>query len=293
MATQAADPAPTTDGSPKAKVFVGNLSFRTRSTGLKETFSEVGNVTNARVVTKGRKSMGYGFVEFSNIEEAKAAVAKFHKYNLDDREINVEVSTSKNQSKPPVRPRTPKTKKEGTGSAPAAPAAASTPAGTTSAGTDAAKKKKTLRKRKGKKSPDGKTGAPAGSDATSPAGPSADGSSPAKNPKRQRTLKPKPTGPRDTSDTTLFVGNLPFNLDDDGLKDLFKEFNPVSANVIKRKFNNTSKGFGFVTFADGASQQAALDAKGKTSIGDRQLQISKAHVPQPADDASASESKAE
>lgn len=37
------------------------------------------------------------------------------------------------------------------------------------------------------------------------------------------------------SKTTLFVGNLPFSTDDEGLKDILKNYRVKSAHVVKRK----------------------------------------------------------
>nr|CAB3460982.1 unnamed protein product [Digitaria exilis] len=60
------------------KLFVGGLSWGTDDQSLKEAFSAYGEVTEARVITDrdtGR-SRGFGFVNFSNSDEAKEAVAK-------------------------------------------------------------------------------------------------------------------------------------------------------------------------------------------------------------------------
>lgn len=50
------------------------------------------------------------------------------------------------------------------------------------------------------------------------------------------------------SKTSLFVGNLPFEVDDDDLKGLFSEFKVEKAHVVRH--GERSKGFGFVYFYD-------------------------------------------
>ena len=48
----------------------------------------------------------------------------------------------------------------------------------------------------------------------------------------------------------LHVGNLPFSVEDNELKELFSEYNPEEVTLIKDKFSGRSKGFGFVTISD-------------------------------------------
>jgi len=59
----------------------------------------------------------------------------------------------------------------------------------------------------------------------------------------------------------LFVGNLPFSVADNDLSDLFsKAGTVVSATVIVDKYNNRSKGFGFVEMSTEEGAQKAKDA---------------------------------
>jgi RNA recognition motif-containing protein len=45
----------------------------------------------------------------------------------------------------------------------------------------------------------------------------------------------------------IYVGSLPFDLDEEELKEIFEEYGEVnSAKVITDKFTGKSKGFGFV-----------------------------------------------
>jgi RNA recognition motif-containing protein len=55
----------------------------------------------------------------------------------------------------------------------------------------------------------------------------------------------------------LFVGNLPFEVEDDDFLGIFSEFEVLSARVVK--YRERSKGYGFVTFKneDGATKAKA------------------------------------
>jgi len=76
------------------KVFVGNLAYETTEEDLKSTFEKAGKVVDSTIVRRGNRSKGFGFVEFSTEEEAQKAVELFDKQDLNDRPINVQVSTS-------------------------------------------------------------------------------------------------------------------------------------------------------------------------------------------------------
>jgi len=71
------------------KVFVGNLSFKTKEGELAEEFSTAGKVITANIITRGYRSLGYGFVEFESEQEAQAALNTLNKKNINGREINV------------------------------------------------------------------------------------------------------------------------------------------------------------------------------------------------------------
>ena len=55
----------------------------------------------------------------------------------------------------------------------------------------------------------------------------------------------------------IYVGNIPWKVDDDELKELFSQYGEVeSATVIKYKDTNSYKGFGFVEMDDESAQKA-------------------------------------
>ena len=72
----------------------------------------------------------------------------------------------------------------------------------------------------------------------------------------------------------LYVGNLPFAIDESQLKELFAKFGEVvEAIVIKNKYNGRSKGFGFVTLKDDAAAKAASKEMNQTEVMGRKLVV--------------------
>ncbi|MEI7682700.1 MAG: RNA-binding protein [Candidatus Saccharibacteria bacterium] len=73
------------------KLFVGSLSWGVTDDQLKDFFSAAGTVVSAKVITDRdtNRSKGFGFVEMSSDEEAKAAVDQLNDKELDGRNINV------------------------------------------------------------------------------------------------------------------------------------------------------------------------------------------------------------
>ena len=73
------------------RLYVGNLDYGVTEEDLEATFSKVGKVKQTLVVKQGRtgRSKGFGFVEMSNLEEAKAAVRKLNDSDLKGRSMLV------------------------------------------------------------------------------------------------------------------------------------------------------------------------------------------------------------
>jgi RNA recognition motif-containing protein len=73
------------------KLFVGSLAWATTDDSLKDFFASVGTVVSANVIKdrETNRSKGFGFVEMSSDEEAKAAVAQLDGKDLDGRAVVV------------------------------------------------------------------------------------------------------------------------------------------------------------------------------------------------------------
>lgn len=75
----------------------------------------------------------------------------------------------------------------------------------------------------------------------------------------------------------IYVGNLSYSVDDQELESLFSQHGTVSsARVIIDRYDNRSKGFGFVEMDDETAASAAIEAlNGQDHMG-RELKVSEA-----------------
>ena len=71
----------------------------------------------------------------------------------------------------------------------------------------------------------------------------------------------------------LYVGNLPYNVDDNQLQDLFGQYGEIQElALIKDRDTGRPKGFAFVTFATQQAAESALAQNGK-DLGGRSLKV--------------------
>ncbi len=73
------------------KLFVGGLSWGTTEKSLEEAFSQAGQVVSANVIVDRmtQRSKGFGFIEMSSEEEAKAAIDMWDGKEIDGRRVVV------------------------------------------------------------------------------------------------------------------------------------------------------------------------------------------------------------
>jgi RNA recognition motif-containing protein len=72
----------------------------------------------------------------------------------------------------------------------------------------------------------------------------------------------------------IYVGNLPYQADDQQLNELFAQHGTVtSARVIVDKFSGESKGFGFVEMPDKTEAEAAIKATNEQDFLGRALRV--------------------
>jgi len=79
------------------KLFVGGLSWDTTDDGLRQAFASYGEITEAKVITDrdtGR-SRGFGFVTFTQDEDAKKAISQMDGTSLDGNTIKVNEAQEK------------------------------------------------------------------------------------------------------------------------------------------------------------------------------------------------------
>jgi len=254
----------------RTKVFVGNLDFQTKESELVAQFGQAGKVISANIITRGPRSLGYGFVEMDSEEDAEKAVQLMHKKEVDGRPINVEVAKPRDESATSAEPRSP----SNTGRGGFRGGRGGRGGRGASRGTESAPRGE--RSERGRSAPRGERaerGAPRGG-------------RPAFRPRAERSEKPatspsqQPKSPkqeeeRPPSKTTLFVANLPFKMDDDQFAKVFKDAALAykSAHVVKNQRSGRSKGFGFVEFENEQDQLKALTAINKKVVDERELVV--------------------
>lgn len=74
----------------------------------------------------------------------------------------------------------------------------------------------------------------------------------------------------------LHIGNLPFSVGEDELKNLLSDYNPEEVTLIKDKFSGRSKGFGFATISDDEAAQKAISELNGKDVSGRELKVSEA-----------------
>ena len=77
--------------------------------------------------------------------------------------------------------------------------------------------------------------------------------------------------------TKLYVGGLPYSVQEDALKELFAQAgNVTSAVIIMDKMSGRSKGFGFVEMATAEEAQAAISMFNDQEFEGRKLTVNEA-----------------
>jgi RNA recognition motif-containing protein len=75
----------------------------------------------------------------------------------------------------------------------------------------------------------------------------------------------------------LFVGGLSWGTTDDGLRQAFERFGEVlEAKVVTDRETGRSRGFGFVTFADGQAAGEAIAEMDGTELDGRSINVNEA-----------------
>jgi RNA recognition motif-containing protein len=72
-------------------IYVSNLGFDVQDQDLRDFFTPYGEVTSAKIITDKftGKSRGFGFVEMSDAEASKKAIAELNDSTVDGRNIKV------------------------------------------------------------------------------------------------------------------------------------------------------------------------------------------------------------
>ncbi|OJT13304.1 Single-stranded TG1-3 DNA-binding protein [Trametes pubescens] len=275
--------------TPGFKVFAGNLAYTTTDEGLKAFFAPVqSDVLSAQVIMRsGNRSAGYGFVSLTTLEAAQKAVEVLDKQELDGRTVIVEVAKPAEQKDQEKKQRRVKkrTGRRGSKSVPGevseaeANGEATKTEGDAPATGDAEKPKKKKKARKPKR----KTGTTSEGEAPVSGVEGAEGADGEKKPRQRKPRAPRTPRPAgedpagEPSKTVLFVANLGFNIDDEGLAKLFTDENIKvnSARIVRRRWGKPrkSKGYGFVDVGDEEEQKKAIEALQGKEVGGRAIAV--------------------
>lgn len=80
----------------------------------------------------------------------------------------------------------------------------------------------------------------------------------------------------------LFVGNIDWGATEEDLNNLFSQYGEVEdCVIIKNRDTGRSKGFGFITYAQDADADAAMEALNGQDFNGRALVVNEARPPQP------------
>ena len=75
----------------------------------------------------------------------------------------------------------------------------------------------------------------------------------------------------------IYVGNLPYSVSEDDLRNLFGEHREViSANVISDRHTGQSKGFGFVEMSNQSEAESAIQALNESDFQGRNMKVNAA-----------------
>jgi len=92
----------------------------------------------------------------------------------------------------------------------------------------------------------------------------------------QRRPRRQPAADAPLSKDVAYVGNLPYIVDEEGMKDIFEGCKFIEARVVRRNRDGRSKGFGFVTFANEEDRAAAIKVADGSVVEGRQIRVSPA-----------------
>lgn len=217
-------------------IFVGGVPYDCDSFALKRHFSEIGNVIRADIVTQQGRHRGMGTVEFSSREEVDRAISKFDHTQLMGREIFVR------QDNPP----------------PPQSSSRSAPPGRERfdrSGRDFGRDRYDRGGRDSGRDRYDRGGRDFGRD---------------RYPPRRDDRDPSR---RDGPTYEVFVGNLPFSVNWQRLKDIFKEVAEVERADVKLDDRGKSRGFGVVSFRSYEGVLAAVERLNQTEVDGRIIDV--------------------
>ena len=94
----------------------------------------------------------------------------------------------------------------------------------------------------------------------------------------RRAIRPsEPRVPIPAGSVEIYVGNLSYDMTEEELRKTFEAFGTVSsARVVTNRFNNKSKGFGFVVMPNRPEAEKAIAAMSEKEVMGRKMRVNEA-----------------
>ncbi|RDI80863.1 hypothetical protein Vi05172_g9185 [Venturia inaequalis] len=298
MSTETANPTPAAGAteqqtSPEVlasaaegrRLYIGNLAYATTEGELKDFFKDylvetVSIPTNPRTT----RPVGYAFVDLSTPSEAERAIASLNSQNILDRKVSIQLA------------RKPEASAEGAASG--GEGGSGNETRRRASGRGRGRGEGRARGRGGRAARGGRTANGEGTEATSTEAPTNDtavkteeaADSKPKEPREPREPRErKQRGPPEdgvASKTKVMVANLPYDLREEKLMEIFKDYSPSSAKIALRPIPRfmvkklqargeprKGRGFGFVTLASEELQQKACAEMNGKEIEGREIAV--------------------
>jgi RNA recognition motif-containing protein len=262
------------------RLYIGNLAYATTEGELKEFFKDyLVETTSIPTNPRTTRPVGYAFVDLSTPSEAERAIAELNGKSILDRKVSIQLA------------RKPEAHGEGHSGGENASGNENRRRGSTRGRGRGRGRGSRAAGRSGRNRKDGAEGGDVtGEGATS--GPTngtddtiAINTKTAKTPQRDR----KQRGPPEDgipSKTKVMVANLPYDLREDKLMEIFQDYSPTSAKIALRPIPRfmvkklqarneprKGRGFGFVTLATEELQQKACNEMNGREIEGREIAV--------------------
>jgi len=232
--------APAADRQPsETMLYVSNIPFDFGDDELKKLFQSY-SPKSARVARRHNdKSKGFGFVEFDDQKSQQAALSALDNHTIGDRQISVKISIAGARG--------------GEGN-------------DNNNSNNNGNNRNNNRNNNNNNDRNNKSNNNSNNDRNN------NNDRKPRGEKKQQQPKDDSSKPAELSETTVYVSNLPFDLTDQSLAELFGKLAKPASARIARKRDERSKGFGFVVFESHKDQLAALTLD-NMQLGDRALSV--------------------
>lgn len=266
------------------RLYIGNLAYATTEGELKEFFK--GYLVESVSIPKNPRTdrpVGYAFVDLSTPSEAERAIAELSGKEILERKVSVQLARKPDANE--------KTEGAGEGSGAEGTRRRQSTRGRGRAGRGRGGRARGGRGSDDEKKEEGAENADAPADEVNALKDTINETQTDKSGKPQ----PRPTRERRErgppadgipSKTKVMVANLPYDLTEDKLKDLFQDYSPVSAKIALRPIPRfmikklqargeprKGRGFGFVTLSSEELQQKAVAEMNGKEIDGREIAV--------------------